>query len=185
MRRVTNVIRNGRVTGVSSGALHFEDTDVAVPRHSLFIDCTATAVPFSVRNEYGPIFRGDTIVLQPLQVPLAVFSAALTAFLEANFEDDEARNALATPGPLTDTPASYAYAQMVNMMNRGAWSQQPSITQFLAQSRLDLTSGTIARLIAQESPKLAKLQQFRAAVERCMPAFIKLGMQAKAVHEAS
>jgi hypothetical protein len=185
LRQVKNVIRNGRVTAIANGELHFNDVMVAVPENSLFVDCTATAVPFSVRDDQGPIFCGDTIVLQPLQVPLVVFSAALAAFLEAHFEDDSARNALATPGPLTDSPATYAYAQMINLMNRGAWSQHANIMGFLARSRLDLTTGTIARLMASESPKLAKMQAFRAAAERCMPALIKLGMDAKAVHEAA
>lgn len=184
LRQVKHVIRNGRVSGISSESLHFDDHEVAVPRHSLFIDCTASAVPFSIHDDPKPIFCSDTIVLQPLQVPLVVFSAALAAFLEAHFEDDETRNALATPGPLTDKPETYAYAQMINMMNRGAWSKHPNIMGFLARSRMDLTAGTIARLMATESPKLAKLQQFREAAQRCMPAFINLGMQAKAVHEA-
>ncbi len=113
-------------------------------------------------------------------------SAALAErSLEANFDDDDARNAMATPGPLTDTPATFAYAQTINMMNRGAWSQNPEIMGFLARSRLDLTTGTVARLMAEGSPKLAKLQQFRETADRCMPALIKLGMDAKSVHEAA
>jgi hypothetical protein len=184
LRQVKNVIRNGRVTAIEPGLLRFAGSEVAVPDNSLFIDCTATAVPFSVRDDQGPVFCGDTIVLQPLQVPLVVFSAAMAAYLEVHLDDDDARNALATPGPLTDTPATFAYAQMINMMNRGAWSQHPGIMAFLARSRLDLTTGTIAALVAKESPKLAKLQQFREAAERCMPSLIKLGMDAKSLHEA-
>jgi len=186
LRQVRRVIRNGRVVAIEPGMLHFDGSDVVVPANSLFIDCTASAVPFTVRGEdQGPIFRGDTIVLQPVQVPLVVFSAAIAAFLEANFEDDDARNALATPAPLTDSPATFAYAQTINMMNRGAWSQNPGVMEFLAKSRLDLTTGTIARLMAEDSPKLAQLQKFRESVDRCMPALINLGIQAKAVHEGA
>lgn len=185
LRKVRNIIRNGHVTDITPGLLHFEDSQFPVPGNSLFIDCTASAVPFAVRNEQGPIFQGDTIVLQPLLVPLVVLSAAISAFLEANLADDEARNAMAAPAPLTDSPATFAYAQMINMMNRGLWSQHPDIMGFLARSRLDLTTGTIARLMAKESPKLAKLQKFREAIERCMPALVKLGMDSKAVHEGA
>lgn len=186
MRKVTKVIRNGRVTAIEPGKLLFADSEVDVPANSLFIDCTATAVPFSVREEgVQPIFRGDTIVLQPLQTPLVVFSASVAAFLEAHLDDDIARNQMATPGPLTDTPATFPYAQMINTMNRGAWSQNDGIMAFLARSRLDLTTPTIAKMMAENSPKLAKLQEFREAAEQCMPAMIKLGMKAKAIHEAS
>lgn len=185
LREVKNVIRNGRVTAINRGLLQFEDSEVPVPGNSLFIDCTASAVPFTVRDNQGPVFRGDTIVIQPLHAPLVVLSAAITAFLEANLEDDEARNALATAAPLTDSPATFAYAQMINMMNRGIWAQHPEIMAFLARSRLDLTTPTIAKLMAEESPKLAKLQKFREAAGRCMPALIKLGMEAKTVHESA
>ncbi len=184
LRKVSRVIRNGRVIAIERGLLRFADSEVSVPENSLFIDCTARAVPFSVMEKSGPIFRGDTIVLQPLQVPLVVFSAAIAAFLEVHFDDDEARNAVATPGPLTDSPATYAYAQMVNMFNRGAWTQHPGIMEFLSRSRLDLTTPTIAKLAAESSPKLAHLQKFRETAGRCMPALIKLGMEAKEIHEA-
>ena len=186
LRRVKRVIRAGRVTAIEPGLLHCEKDDVAVPANALFIDCTASAVPFSVRDKNnGPIFRGDNIVLQPLQVPLVVFSAAIAAFIEANFDDDETRNALATPGPLTDSPSTFAYAHLVNMMNRGAWSKHPEMMKFLAGSRLDLTTGTIAKLAAENSPKMAMMGKFKTTVERCMPAVITLGMQAKELHEAT
>ena len=56
---------------------------------------------------------------------------------------------------------------------------------FLARSRLDLMTGTIAKLAADEDPRLAKVQELRAAAERCMPALIELGVAARALHEAA
>ncbi|NNC58965.1 MAG: NAD(P)-binding protein [Erythrobacter sp.] len=183
LRRITNVVRKGRVTVIEPGRMHFGEESVDVPLETLFIDCTASAVPFEARKNTGPQFRGDTIVLQPIFVPLVTLSAALTAFFEVHFDDDDTKNLMGAPGPLTDTPATFPYSQMVNMMNRGAWAQNPDIMAWLAASRLDLATGTIARLMAENSPKLAKLQEFRDAVQECMPGLIKLGMQAKAVHE--
>jgi hypothetical protein len=185
LRQVKHVLRQGRVTAIEPGKLCFGDVEVEVPLDSLFIDCTATAVPFSARKESGPIFRGDTIVLQPLQVPLVTFSAALAAFLEAHYDDDDTRNALATPGPLTDSPSTFAYAQLVNVMNRGAWSSDAAISGFLARSRLDLTAGTIASLIAENSPKLAILGKYQDAAQRGMPALVELGTKARALHEGA
>lgn len=186
LRKVENVIRAGRAKAIEPGRMHFAGSVVEVPPDSLFIDCTASAVPFSVRGEGPqPIFRGETIVLQPLQTPLVVLSAAIAAFLEAHLPDDNARNQMAAPGPLTDSPATFPYAQMINMMNRGAWTQNDRIMGFLARSRLDLTSGTIAGMMEKNSPRLAKLQEFREAADAHMPAMIKLGMAAKAIHEAA
>lgn len=185
LRTVARVIRKGRVHCVRPGELEFSDSRESVPEQSVFIDCTASAVPFSVRGTHpGPIFNGDRIVLQPVQVPLVVLSSAIAAYLEAACDTDEERNAMATPAPLTDSPATFAYGQVINMMNRGAWRGHPGMMKFLANSRLDLTTGTIAALTQANSPKLAALQQFGAAVKAHMPAFINLGMQAKAVHES-
>ncbi|MBX7459059.1 NAD(P)-binding protein [Qipengyuania sp. 1NDH17] len=185
LRKIENVIRMGRVTAIAPGKLVFAAGEAEVPRASLFIDCTASAVPLDVRRSKRPIFDGDTITLQPLHVPVVTFSAALAAFLETAFETDEEKNRFAMPGPLTDSPATFPYAQLVTMMNRGAWAQSPEIGKYLSQSRLDFGGPTLARLIAEGSPKLAVLGKFQQAIARHMPDLIRLGMQAKALHEQS
>ena len=185
LRQITRVIRKGRVTAIEPGRMAFGDESVDVPENTLFIDCTASAVPFAARMNTGPQFRGDTIVLQPIFVPLVTFSAALTAFFEVHFDDDTTKNLMGAPGPLTDSPYTFPASQMVNMLNRGAWSQNPDVMKWLASSRLDLATGTIAKLMAENSPKLAKLQEFRETAQECMPALIKLGMAAKAIHESA
>ncbi len=73
---------------------------------------------------------------------------------------------------------------MMNLINRGTWSQTPEISAWLATSRLDPTGPTVARMIAAGDPRLAALGGFRAAVKEAMPAVIRLGMAAKAIHEA-
>ena len=183
LRRIENVIRKGRVTAIEKGKLVFADAEVEVPGSTLFIDCTASAVPFEARRTKRPIFDGDTILLQPLHVPVVTFSAALAAFIETAFDTDEEKNRFATPGPLTDTPATLPYAQWVTMMNRGAWSQSPEIGKFLARSRLDFGGPMLARLIAEDSPKLAVLGKFQKAIAKHMLDMVRLGMQAKAIHE--
>lgn len=183
LRQIAQVIRKGRVTRIARGALHFGEVVHAVPEDALFIDCTARAVPFTAEANSGPQFRGDTIVLQPVHVPLVTFSAALTAFLEAHYPDDATKNQLARTGGLTDTPETFPYAFMMNLMNRGTWSQTPEISAWLAKSRLDPTGPTVARMIASGDPRLAALSGFRDAVKEAMPAVIRLGMAAKALHE--
>ncbi len=93
-------------------------------------------------------------------MPLVTLSAAITAFLEAHYPDDATKNQLARAGPLTDTPETFPYAFMMNMMNRGTWSQTPEIAAWLAQSRLDPTAPTIARMMAAGDPRLAVLAGF-------------------------
>ncbi|WP_073973867.1 NAD(P)-binding protein [Erythrobacter donghaensis] len=185
LRRVRQVIRKGRVTRIGEGVLHFGDVTHPVPQGALHIDCTARAVPFAAAENAGPQFRGDTIVLQPVMVPLVTFSAALTAFLEAHFPDDATKNQLARAAELTDTPATFPYAFMMNLMNRGTWMQTPEIAAWLAKSRLDPTGPTVARMSAAGDPRLAALSGFRQAVMAAMPDVIRLGMAAKALHEST
>ena len=183
LRRIKQVIRAGHVLSVEPGKMVFKNTEVSVPENTLFIDCTASAVPFEARGKSGPIFRGDMIVLQPLMVPLVVYSAAITAWLEANYDDDNKRNAMAAPGPLTDTPATFPYAQFITMMNRGSWMQDEQLSAWMSRSRLDMTGPTFAKMAAEGSPKLAKFANVSNVMKENMPGLIKLGMAAKAIHE--
>lgn len=183
LRRITQVIRKGRVTRVANAALHFGEAVHPVPAGALHIDCTARAVPFAAAANAGPQFRGDTIVLQPVHAPLVTLSAALTAFIEAHWDDDATKNQLARAAELTDTPATFPYAFMMNLMNRGTWMQTPEIAAWLAKSRLDPTGPTVARMAAAGDPRLAALSGFRQAVMAAMPDVIRLGMAAKAIHE--
>lgn len=184
LRKIKNVLRNGRVASVQPEALHFVNGDTAnVPESTLFIDCTARAVPFSIIGGQRPLFEDGLITLQPLHVPLVTFSAALTAFLEANFPDDAARNALAIPGPLTDTPTTFPHAFATTMMNRGNWSQNPQIAAWLTKSRLDATGPTMARMAAAGDTRLAILGQFAGAAAGSMKNLSKLAMNAKKIHE--
>ncbi len=184
LRRIKNVIRNGRVQKIEPGRLHFDGSSVDVPKDSLFIDCTARAVPFSVsEGRQKPLFEDGLITLQPLHVPLVTFSAALTAFLETNFPDDAARNALAIPGPLTDTPASFPLSFATNMMNRGNWSQNPQIAAWLTKSRLDATGPTMAKMAASGDTRLAILGEFAGAAVGATKNLTKLAAKAKKIHE--
>ncbi|MGB5777466.1 MAG: NAD(P)-binding protein [Allopontixanthobacter sediminis] len=184
LRQITRVIRHGRVQAIAPGMMTFAGQQETLPDDALFIDCTATAVDFHEYNAQLPLFDGDRITLQALHVPLVTLSAAVAAFLEANFEDDEAKNALARPGPLTDTPNTYALALLANMMNRGGWSQNPQVSRWLAKSRLDPTGPTVAALAQAGSPKLAALGPFKAAIAKGIPALQRLAVAARAEHNA-
>lgn len=184
LRTITQVYRHGRVTRIEPGAMHFQDETVAVPQNSLFIDCTATAVPFNPRADMGHIFEGDRITLQVVKTPFVPYSAALAAFVEANFETDAERNALCPPTPLTDSPETYPYAVMVNLFSDDILGRNEKINAFNARSRLHPTGPAIANMMATGDPQLAALAKVGPTIEANMPGVIRLGMAAKALHEA-
>jgi hypothetical protein len=134
LRSIDRVLRIGRISHIEPGTLHGVDGDAEVPEHALYIDCTATAAP---RQAVSPIWDGDRITPQLLQVPLVSLSASVAGFIEATFETDEEKNALAVPSPMTDTPAHYPQALLANAVNRMLWSQSPPIMAFLKTARLD------------------------------------------------
>ncbi|AOL93749.1 NAD(P)-binding protein [Porphyrobacter sp. LM 6] len=184
LQAIKQVYRQGHVTRIAPGAMDFGGESVAVPQNSLFIDCTATAVPFDARADVKPIFNGDRITLQVVKTPFVPYSAAMIAFVEANFATDAEKNALCPPTPLTDSPATYPYAVMLNLFSDGILSQNAKTSAFDARSRLHPTAPTIAKMIATNDPRLAEITKAGSIIQACMPGVIKLGMAAKALHEA-
>ena len=185
LRTITRVHRGRRVTAIAPGELQLGEDRVELPDNTLFIDCTATAVPFEARANARPFFDGDTITLQLVQTPFVPYSAALAAFVEANFESDEEKNNLLPTTPLTDTTATYPYAVMANLMSAAILSNNEKTNAFNAKSRLHPTGPAIARMIAENDPRLASLGKVAPTIQKLMPGVIKLGMAAKAIHEGS
>lgn len=134
LQSIEQVLRIGRISHIEPGTIHGANGDAKVPADALFIDCTATAAP---PKAVSPIWHEDTITPQLLQVPLVSLSASVAGFIEATFKTNEEKNALAVPGPMTDTPAHYPQALLTNAINRMLWSQSPPIMEFLKTARLD------------------------------------------------
>ena len=185
MRQITQVYRQGRVTKIEPGQMHFADETVELPESTLFIDCTATAVPFDVREDTKPFFQGDRITLQLAQTPFVPYSAALAAFVEANFETDAEKNNLLPPTPLTDSTDTYPYAVMANLISTGILSNNPKTNEFNARSRLHPTGPAIAKMMREGDPRLAEMSKIGDIIRDTMPGVIKLGMAAKAIHEGA
>ena len=110
-------------------------------------------------------------------------SAALAAFIEANFDTDSEKNALVPPSPLTDSTATYPYAVLANLMSTAILSNNPTTNAFTARSRLHPTGPAVAQMIAENDPRLAALAKVGPAIQALMPGVIRLGMKAKALHE--
>ncbi len=182
---IKNVHRGKRVTALEPGAMQFGEETISLPESTLFIDCTARAVPFDANENTRPFFEEDRITLQLAQAPFVPYSAALAAFLEANFDNDMERNNLVPPAPLTDSTDTYPYAVMANLMSTAILSGNEKTNAFNARSRLHPTGPAVAKMIADQDPRLAALSKVGPAIAAHMPGVIKLGMAAKAIHEGA
>jgi hypothetical protein len=160
LRAITQVIRMGRVLSVEPRQMLLEHGVVPVAPDTLFIDCTASAVD---RRPTIPIFQDGLITPQMARMPQPAFSAALIAFIEAHYLDDAAKNALCAPIALPDTFAQYPAAQLGNMMNQFAWSQDRKVRAWIRESRLDGFGKVIAAVTPADAARTAILAQFGPA----------------------
>lgn len=175
LRRLKNVVRMGHVETIDQGGMRLKEGDYPMPAETLYIDCTATAVE---RRPVVPQFQDGLITLQMIRVPQPAFSAALSAFLEVTYDDDETKNRLGQPIPLPDGIDTYPAATMVNMMNQFQWSQDKVVNGWITQSRLDGFGKMIFGVSPDDEEKLAILGEFRTNAMAAMGNLPKLMAQA-------
>jgi len=136
LRRIENVLRQGRVESIEPDAIHFANGKRAPANPAtLYIDCTATAVEFAA--ETRPVFERRRITLQSLRSPLLPLSAAIAGYVEAHYNDDVDKNRLCKPVILADTPAEFMQSFVGNMANQYAWLQEPALNAWLNDNRLE------------------------------------------------
>ncbi len=121
LARVRDVVRHQRVQAVSRGCLTFDKGDRHFPENTLFVDCTAKAFHYRPPE---PVFKDKTITLQIIRDGLISFSVAAIAYIEANYTDEQRKNALAVPVPYEEDPASLIKRYKVDMTVQGVWAKE-------------------------------------------------------------
>ncbi|MBC7719362.1 MAG: NAD(P)-binding protein [Chitinophagaceae bacterium] len=175
LRKIKNVIRLGHVQAVGRDALQLERGSVALAQDTVCIDCTASAVE---RRPTLPIFQGDKLTLQLVRMPLATFSAALVAYVEAHHDDDAVKNKLCTPVPFPDGLSMYPRSTMVSMMNQLAWNQDKTLRTWIHHSRLDGFGKIIASVDPTDFEKMTILEKFKNNAKAAMANLPKLMAEA-------
>jgi hypothetical protein len=160
LRRITDTVRMGHVIHIDPDRIQLERGEISADPDTLYIACTATALP---PRPVRPVFEGDRITLQMVRFPQIPFSAALCAFLEAELESDDEKNALTAPLPLPDTVSDYIKSLMPDMMNRYACSKHPKVREWVSQSRLDGYSRIAAAVAPEDDKRRAILAEVKAA----------------------
>ena len=168
LRRITDVIRQGRVRAIEAGGLRLDGGFVPVGPGALYVDCTASAV---TRRPAVPVFDGDRITLQMIRMPAPTFSAALAAWVEVHVGDEARRNELCTPCPLPDAVGDYPETELANLRNQLIWSSEPELRRWIRDSRLD-GFGKVARAVTpDQTDRMAVLTALR---DRAWPAAANL-----------
>lgn len=137
LRRIKSVVREQRVDRIEAAQMVMVSGEtVPVAPQTLYIDCTARAVEFEGEST-KPVFEPGLITLQAVFAPLVTYSAAVIAYVEANFESDKEKNSLCLPVQLADTPEEWIQSTLGNMMNSYNWSQNKELNKWANGCRLN------------------------------------------------
>lgn len=168
LREVRDIVRMGHVENIVPGQLELAGGRCAAKPNTLYVDCTARALGHS---DTWPIFNDERIALQMVRLYQPTFSAAMIAKIEASFDTDKAKNALAAPVPMTDTAQSWLVSQLVNVTNQFAWSQHPDLKEWISSCRLD-GFGRASREVDRNDPDVKAI--YDRIREVSMPAFANM-----------
>lgn len=168
LRKIERVHRAARITAIEPGRLRTTGGDIETLEDAIYIDCTARAAN---ANPPEPVFSDGAIKLQVVRAPNPCLSAALAAHLEASFDDDAQRNRYSEPVHLSDTPKEWILSMLGNMRNQLAWSQEPSVSQWITDCRLDGFGKIIRDADKSDDRVAATLKRIR---DNAMPAAANL-----------
>ncbi|MEM7115363.1 MAG: NAD(P)/FAD-dependent oxidoreductase, partial [Chloroflexota bacterium] len=161
LQRLSHIIRGQRVARLEASQMVMTDGEtVASIAGMLYIDCTARAVDF-IDESMKPVFEPGLITLQAIFAPLVTYSAAVIAYVEANFETDEEKNELCKPVPLADTPAEWLPSTLGNMTNSFTWSQNKAMSKWTNSCRLNPNFAAIREGAGQDAAHKAILRRIR------------------------
>lgn len=159
-RALGRTIRQGKAIAIEPGRIVLEGGAVEVPRDTLFVDCSASALAKAGSGRTS-VFGDGRIDLDVLRFPFLAFSVALTAFIEARIEDEATRRTMGTVVPATDTVADWVDRFVANADNQAAWSRDARIGAWMARTRLDPLGTMIRSIPAEDRTDLALRQRMR------------------------
>jgi len=174
LRSIENVVRLGRVTRIEPDRIHLGGGSIPTDRGQVHVDCAAPGL----RNAHGrPVFADGEITLQQIRSCQPVFSAALTAYVEATRHDDTEKNRLCPANPYPDTALDWIPVTCISQRAELAWTADGDLTSWMQRSRLNATCGlrdylddplmksALGRLFATIEPAIARLETFTAEIQ--------------------
>jgi NAD(P)-binding Rossmann-like domain len=160
LQRIKNVIRMGRVQALEPSNMVLDKGNLQMEAGTLYIDCTASAVE---PRPMPPIFASNKIVLQLVRAPLPTFSAAMIAYVEAHYPDEndgeKLKNKLCGNVPFPHSLADYPRTIAANLTNQFHWSKDKALRNWMRESRLDGFGKLIANIEESDSEKITIMEK--------------------------
>lgn len=161
LRTITNVVRLGGVRRLGVDRIELDEGAIETSLEELHINCTARGLRTPPTR---PVFAQKRITPQSIRFGLPCFNSALTAFLEASDRDDDERNRLAPPHSYPCNAFDLIPVRLKTMRVEALWSQEPDLTSWIANTRLNLRRGLAEK---QADPRL---REASARISRYMDA---------------
>jgi hypothetical protein len=134
LRSIKDIVRKGHVQKISPSKIVLDQGDIETFSTTLHVDCSADGLE---RRPQVPVFDGAAITLQSVRTCQQVFSAAFIGHVEAAYPDVAIKNELCVPVPHPDTDMDFLRTTLGNTANGLRWAQDPDLTAWLENARLD------------------------------------------------
>lgn len=124
LRSIERVTRLGHIRGIEPRRIELEQGAVAIGGDALIVHCAAAGLRYP---PLIPIWGREAITIQPVRAGFPCFAAALIGYVEATRDDDDDKNRVCPPSPLSDTPADWALMQVLGGRAALAFGAEPDI----------------------------------------------------------
>ena len=159
LRSIERVVRLGHVRRVEPGRIELAKGDTGIHRDAVVVHCAASGLQYP---PLIPIWGEEAITIQPVRAGFPCLAAALIGYAEATREDDDEKNRICPPSPLSDTPTDWALMQTLGGRASLAFSAEPDVKEWV--DRVALNPARIPSGKAADSDLAAAEGRFRAAV---------------------
>jgi hypothetical protein len=159
LRRINDIVRLGHVRSIGATQIVLDQGTVPADPDTLYIDCSACAI---VKPPVMPVFDGDRINLFMVRTCQPLFSAALIAYVESHVTDPAEKNELCTVVPSPERPIDWLRMWAVTLANSARWRQHAGLQAWLMQCRLNGLAVYLRGVKADDTARLAMLQQMGA-----------------------
>lgn len=168
LRGIKNVVRMGRVQRIETDKIILDKGSISTSPKHIHVDCSASAV---TNLETKPVFQDKLITPQTIRSFQPIFSAALIAYVEANYEGDKVKNNLCQVVPLPNHDTDWIPMMAAQLVNQATWSQDKTLRTWIRNNRLDGYSQLIRSVDREDAQKMAIIKKMR---ENGIPAMMKL-----------
>ncbi len=127
LRSIENVVRRGHLVSVGRGRLDLADGSVSVAADAVVVNCAADGLKNPPRL---PVWRPESITLQPVRAGFPCFGAALTGFVEATRDDDAEKNRVCAPSSYGNSLVQWAAMNVLGVRNVAAFGSEPDLQDF-------------------------------------------------------